>query len=155
MRSPYALLIIVAVIFSSQSNTAVAEEKLRSGRQKRVLWVTNDGRLALPPGSTMVLTPSFSMPFIRHPLEGFLSNISVSLPFTVDFDKLGLTDNENPYGDPFWYASEEVGRATGSVVADLLGKYLRGKRSPRQEPSIETSSEIQKRLNTIFHGGER
>lgn len=51
-------------------------------RQKRILWVTQDGRLALPPGTTMVVTPSLSLPFVRYPPEGFFSNMTISLPFT-------------------------------------------------------------------------
>lgn len=51
-------------------------------RQKRILWVTQDGRLALPPGTTMVITPSLSLPFVRYPPEGFFSNMTISLPFT-------------------------------------------------------------------------
>ena len=51
-------------------------------RQKRILWITNDGRLALPPGTALVITPSLSMPFVRYPPDGFLSNMTISLPFT-------------------------------------------------------------------------
>jgi len=51
-------------------------------RQKRLIWVTTDGRLALPPGTELTITPSLSLPFIRYPPEGFLSNMSISLPFT-------------------------------------------------------------------------
>jgi hypothetical protein len=58
-------------------------------RQKRILWVTNDGRLALPPGTALVITPSLSMPFVRYPPDGFLSNMSISLPFTSTWPLLG------------------------------------------------------------------
>lgn len=53
-------------------------------RQKRLLWVTNDGRLALPPGTALTITPTISMPFVRYPPDGFLSNMSISLPFTSE-----------------------------------------------------------------------
>lgn len=51
-------------------------------RQKRLLWITSDGRLALPPGTTLVITPSLSLPFVRYPPDGFFSNMTISLPFT-------------------------------------------------------------------------
>ena len=53
-------------------------------RQKRVFWFTNDGRIALPPGTIMTITPTLALPFVRHPPYGFLSNITVSLPFTSE-----------------------------------------------------------------------
>lgn len=51
-------------------------------RQKRLIWVTDDGRLALPPGTVLVIAPTITMPFIRYPPDGFHSNISISLPLT-------------------------------------------------------------------------
>lgn len=54
-------------------------------RQKRILWITNDGRLALPPGTALVITPSLSLPFVRYPPDGFLSNMTISLPFTSTY----------------------------------------------------------------------
>ena len=67
---------------SLNSHDGVARENIPHSRQKRILWITNDGRLALPPGTTMTITPSLSMPFVRHPPKGFLSNMTVSFPFT-------------------------------------------------------------------------
>ena len=54
-------------------------------RQKRLLWITTDGRLALPPGTRLTLTPSLSLPFVRYPPDGFLSNMSISLPFSSEY----------------------------------------------------------------------
>lgn len=51
-------------------------------RQKRLLWITNDGRIALPPGTIMTITPTLALPFVRYPPYGFLSNMTISLPFT-------------------------------------------------------------------------
>lgn len=62
----------------------LSKEEIHS-RQKRILWVTADGRLALPPGTTLVITPSLSLPFVRYPPDGFFSNMTVSLPFTSKF----------------------------------------------------------------------
>lgn len=70
---------------SPNNQDPVAKENIPHSRQKRILWITNDGRLALPPGTTMTITPSLSMPFVRHPPKGFLSNVSVSFPFTSKF----------------------------------------------------------------------
>lgn len=61
------------------------KENVPHSRQKRILWVTSDGRLALPPGTTLVITPSLSLPFVRYPPDGFFSNITVSLPFTSKY----------------------------------------------------------------------
>lgn len=55
-------------------------------RQKRLLWITTDGRLALPPGTRLTITPSLSLPFVRYPPDGFLSNMSISLPFTSQYN---------------------------------------------------------------------
>lgn len=127
----------------------------------------------------MVISPSLSMPFVRHPPKGFFSNLTISLPFTsklwqrctktksnvnktsnlvaaivcgghdvqpkirthtlliiiicilVDFDKLGLTDNENPFGDVPPLLARSVGRAAGGVIADYIGNILENRRAKR------------------------
>ncbi|XP_049963575.1 uncharacterized protein LOC126484205 [Schistocerca serialis cubense] len=118
-------------------------------RQKRLLWVTNDGRLALPPGTSLVITPSLSLPFVRYPPDGFLSNMSISLPFTIDFDKLGLTDNQNPYGVLPPLLARSMGRMTGQLLADYLSQLLSRRRSGRSLPPPKAPP------NANFHGGER
>lgn len=55
-------------------------------RQKRLIWVTDDGRLALPPGTSLTIAPTLALPFVRYPPDGFFSNISVSLPITCEFN---------------------------------------------------------------------
>lgn len=77
------LSIVLATMLPTVSPTS--KEDIPHSRQKRILWITNDGRLALPPGTTMVITPSLSMPFVRHPPKGFLSNMTVSFPFTSKY----------------------------------------------------------------------
>lgn len=57
-------------------------------RQKRLIWITDDGRLALPPGTSLTITPSLALPFVRYPPDGFFSNISVSLPVTRTLNHL-------------------------------------------------------------------
>lgn len=127
--------------------TSLTKDGAKS-RQKRILWVTQDGRLALPPGTTLVISPSMSLPFVRYPPEGFFSNLTISLPFTIDFDKLGLTDNENPYGVLPPLLARSMGRAAGTILADYIGGMLRrrGKRSAEKKA---------KPIPHAFHGGER
>jgi hypothetical protein len=74
--------------------------------------------------------------------------------FAVDFDKLGLTDNENPYGAFPPILARSMGRAALSMVTDYVGQYLerrRGKRSADNEihPDVETA------VWDKLHGGER
>lgn len=97
------------------SSTSKEANKPHS-RKKRLIWITDDGRLALPPGTVLSITPTLSLPLVRYPLEGFLSNMTMSFPLTIDFDKLGLTDNENPLGvlPPFF--ARKMGRAAGSAL---------------------------------------
>lgn len=76
------LLLLLNIIVSP----CLSHEETKT-RQKRILWVTQDGRLALPPGTTMVVTPSMSLPFVRYPPEGFFSNMTISLPFTSKLKK--------------------------------------------------------------------
>ncbi|XP_063216143.1 uncharacterized protein LOC134527409 [Bacillus rossius redtenbacheri] len=118
-------------------------------RQKRILWITDDGRLALPPGTALVITPSLTMPFVRYPPDGFLSNMSISLPFTINFDKLGLTDNMNPYGVLPPYLARSAGRMSGLLLADYVGKVLARRRHSREAPPPPPPG------HAGFHGGER
>ncbi|XP_036325866.1 uncharacterized protein LOC118738900 [Rhagoletis pomonella] len=53
-------------------------------RRKRLVWITDDGRLALPPGTSLTFTPTIAMPLVRHPPEGFFSNVSISFPLTSE-----------------------------------------------------------------------
>lgn len=96
-------------------NTDATNDKPHS-RKKRLIWITDDGRLALPPGTVLSITPTISLPLVRYPLEGFLSNMTMSFPLTIDFDKLGLTDNENPLGVLPPIFARKMGRAAGSYL---------------------------------------
>ncbi|CAH1977551.1 unnamed protein product [Acanthoscelides obtectus] len=147
------LHIKIAFIFLNMALAmSLCKEEAKS-RQKRILWITEDGRLALPPGTTLVMTPSLSMPFVRYPPEGFFSNLTISLPFTIDFNKLGLTDNENPYGVVPPLLARSMGRAAGNVLADYIGGLL-ARRSTRSVPPTPLK---EKRVPhpDAFHGGER
>lgn len=96
------LVTIVFVLLSldmclSQLNSETKKSEKSHHRQKRLFWITNDGRIALPPGTSLTITPTIALPFVRHPPNGFHSNITISLPFTskkkkknsiVDLDSL-------------------------------------------------------------------
>lgn len=74
-------------------------------------------------------------------------------PFLVDFNKLGLTDNENPYGVLPPLLARSLGRTAGSMLVDYVADILsrrRGKRSPGEKPQ-EPPTEFKH----AFHGGER
>ncbi|XP_022195993.2 uncharacterized protein LOC111053412 [Nilaparvata lugens] len=121
-------------------------------RQKRLIWITTDGRLALPPGTHLTITPTISLPFVRYPPDGFLSNMTISLPFTIDFDSLGLTDNQNPYGVLPPILARSMGRSMGVMLADYVASLLekRRRRTSREEPAPQ-----QPLPKGVFHGGER
>ncbi|XP_045101727.1 uncharacterized protein LOC123498572, partial [Portunus trituberculatus] len=82
------------------------EEEEAKSRQKRFLAFTPDRRLSLPPGATLVLAVTFSMPLRRYPPEIFSSalrnattaSMAVSIPLTVSFDTLGVTSDFNRFG---------------------------------------------------------
>ncbi|KAH8365520.1 hypothetical protein KR093_001640, partial [Drosophila rubida] len=138
-------------------------------RKKRLIWITDDGRLALPPGTSLTFTPTIAMPLVRHPPEGFFSNLTISFPVTIDFDKLGLTDNQNPLGDlPFF--SKSFGRGAGKMVGEYVARYLHIQRRKRDLSEQRSSSdekpfkvheerldypELPAGFKHIFHGGER
>lgn len=84
------LALIGLILFLKSSNVESAngngknEHLFSHHRQKRLFWITNDGRIALPPGTIMTITPTLALPFVRYPPYGFLSNMTVSLPFTSE-----------------------------------------------------------------------
>lgn len=83
------LLLGLAVLRESSTSGDTVREgessrEVPHHRQKRVFWFTNDGRIALPPGTVMTITPTLALPFVRNPPYGFLSNMTISLPFTSE-----------------------------------------------------------------------
>uniref|UniRef100_A0A182MF05 Uncharacterized protein n=1 Tax=Anopheles culicifacies TaxID=139723 RepID=A0A182MF05_9DIPT len=153
------------------SGTAKSSEP--HSRKKRLIWVTDDGRLALPPGTSLTIAPTIALPFVRYPPTGFLSNISISLPITIDFDKLGLTDNQNPLGVLPPLFARSMGQAAGSVLADYVSDYMRLQRRKRSVPSSsndhfkittnrldeedgdQSMPQLPAEHKHAFHGGER
>jgi hypothetical protein len=75
--------------------------------------------------------------------------MTISLPFTIDFDKLGLTDNENPYGVLPPVLARSMGRMSGILLADYIGQVLRQRRFSRAAPPPPQPPFAN------FHGGER
>lgn len=73
-------------------------DNLPHHREKRFLFMTGEKRLVMPPGTQMVLTPTLALPFLRYPPTGIDANMTISTPFTISFDAMGLTDNQNPIG---------------------------------------------------------
>jgi DM4/DM12 family len=133
-----------------------AENKPHS-RQKRLIWITDDGRLALPPGTTLIIAPTLSMPMVRYPPDGFHSNISISVPLTIDFDKLGLTDNQNPLGTLGPLFARSMSHSAGEVLADYVYKYLKHRQKRETNDRFNAiDNEIPKiPFDHAFHGGER
>ncbi|KAG4075066.1 hypothetical protein HA402_008131 [Bradysia odoriphaga] len=152
----------------NEENQRTESTKAHS-RKKRLIWVSDDGRLALPPGTVLSIAPTLSLPLVRYPPSGFLSNLTMSFPLTIDFDKLGLTDNENPLGvlPPFFGRS--MGRAAGTFLGHYIGSYLnsRRKRAADDERSESNTKlhneqeddwkmhELPEDQQHVFHGGER
>lgn len=88
------------------------------------------------------------------------------ISISVDFDKLGLTDNQNPLGDlPFFARS--FGHSAGQMVGEYVSRYLHVQRRKRDLSSTQDDSkpfrvedmlqypELPAGLKHIFHGGER
>uniref|UniRef100_A0A2M3Z6H1 Secreted peptide n=1 Tax=Anopheles braziliensis TaxID=58242 RepID=A0A2M3Z6H1_9DIPT len=155
----------------AQQTSGTSKSSEPHSRKKRLIWVTDDGRLALPPGTSLTIAPTIALPFVRYPPTGFLSNISISLPITIDFDKLGLTDNQNPLGVLPPLFARSMGQAAGTVLADYVSDYMRVQRRKRSIPSqvnenfkITTNRLDEDELaipqlpaehQHAFHGGER
>jgi len=73
-------------------------DNLPHHRDKRFVFMTGEKRLVMPPGTQLVLTPTLALPFLRYPPHGIDANMTISTPFTISFDAMGLTDNGNPFG---------------------------------------------------------
>ncbi|XP_055610630.1 uncharacterized protein LOC129757431 [Uranotaenia lowii] len=156
---------------ATQQKGPINESEKPHSRKKRLIWITDDGRLALPPGTSLTIAPTIALPFVRYPPTGFLSNISISLPVTIDFDKLGLTDNQNPLGVLPPLLARSMGRAAGSILADYVSDYMRTRRRKRNVASYENDNfrifentidgndgitpQLPEEHRHAFHGGER
>lgn len=73
--------------------------------------------------------------------------------FLVDFNKLGLTDNENPFGVLPPVLARRMGRTAGGLLGEYVANFLthhRKKRQTSEEPPVLPDSH-----KHAFHGGER
>lgn len=163
-RNCYSVLtcfLLVSKIFAIETKEEDDKKKLTDAnrphsRQKRLIWVTDDGRLALPPGTSLIIAPTLSLPFVRYPPDGFHSNISISIPLTIDFDKLGLTDNQNPLGTLGPLLARSMSQTVGEQLADYVYKYMKHSRRKRDLNSNNIEHETPKLpYENAFHGGER
>lgn len=90
----------------------------------------------------------------------------------MDFDKLGLTDNQNPLGVLPPVFARHMGRAAGSLLNEYIKGYLRRqtkqrvKRAESQNEFFHMSAEttashddidmkLPQNHQHVFHGGER
>lgn len=65
----------------------------------------------------------------------------------VDLDKLGLTDNENPYGAlPPIFDRSMRGRQAGAMMADFVAAFIKRRLYKREAIEVPKNA---------FHGGER
>lgn len=80
------------------STQRTSSESTMHSRQKRMVWLTDDGRLALPPGTVLSIAPTISLPLVRYPPSGFLSNLTMSFPLTSELILKYVNDlNTNIY----------------------------------------------------------
>lgn len=113
----------------------------------------------------------------RSPVSNFSVNniLTASILFfvvflTVDFNKLGLTDNENPYGviEPLLARNfgstfgrnfgRSFGRKAGTLLVDYVTNFMthhRDRRRRRKRQVDETPPILPERHRNAFHGGER
>ncbi|KOB65269.1 Uncharacterized protein OBRU01_22979, partial [Operophtera brumata] len=141
MDTPFSRVLLSIALaallpMASPDQDGLAKENVPHSRQKRILWITNDGRLALPPGTSLMITPSMSMPLVRHPPKGFLSNMSIAFPFT----------NLPPF------LGRSMGRAAVSLMADYIGQYVERRRGKRE---VGVPPEVENAMLDKLQGGER
>ncbi|XP_042887862.1 uncharacterized protein LOC122263492 [Penaeus japonicus] len=93
------------VILAAAIQLASGEDQLSGfgnntarSRSKRLVYYTSERRLSLPPETLVVLTPTLSLPFARNLPTGYDAAMTISIPFEIVFDDLGLTSEENPWG---------------------------------------------------------
>merc|ERR1719342_219376 len=93
LLSSLLLLLIGLTRATPPQNMTISD----SSRSKRFVYYTSENRLTLPPGALLVLTPTLQLPVYRNLPVGYGSHMTVSIPFSINFDDLGLTSEENPW----------------------------------------------------------
>ncbi|XP_045138086.1 uncharacterized protein LOC123520158 [Portunus trituberculatus] len=97
MAKVFLYFMVLATLSANCSAANNCTNKPQS-RQKRLIMFTSDRRFAFPPATVMLVTPTLSLPFGRNLPTGYGSSLTISVPFKVSFDDLGLTSPENPFG---------------------------------------------------------
>lgn len=59
-----------------------------------LITLTSDRRLALPVGTLIVLTPTIAVPMEIDAPYGYSSTMTLSIPFKINCDQLGMTSDE-------------------------------------------------------------
>ncbi|XP_070000400.1 uncharacterized protein [Penaeus vannamei] len=90
-----AVLVILAMASGAE---ALAVNETDPSRQSGFVYLTPERRLTLPPESVLVLTPTLSLPMGRNLPFGYGASMTISIPFKIGFDDLGLTSEENTWG---------------------------------------------------------
>ncbi|XP_063605400.1 uncharacterized protein LOC134780557 [Penaeus indicus] len=96
-----ALLVILAAALHLASGGGQVPRAVNStahSRPKRLVYFTSERRLRLPPETLLVFTPTLSLPAGRNLPIGYAASMTISIPFEIRFDDLGLTSEENPFG---------------------------------------------------------
>ncbi|EFX85028.1 hypothetical protein DAPPUDRAFT_238389 [Daphnia pulex] len=75
-----------------------SEEQHRPHKRVKRFHYDFRRRIAFPPGTKISVTPTFYLPFVRDLPDGLISNMSISFPFSLVLDDLGLTDDSNIFG---------------------------------------------------------
>ncbi|XP_064083293.1 uncharacterized protein LOC135199314 [Macrobrachium nipponense] len=106
------LLLMADALVSAMSN-CTSDANTPHSRKKRLIFITSERRLTLPPETLLVLTPTLSIPVARNLPTGYHASMTISIPFKIAFDDLGLTSEENPWG--LWPAFFRRRRDTTSL----------------------------------------
>ncbi|XP_068206820.1 uncharacterized protein [Palaemon carinicauda] len=97
VASVVVLLLIILATQVTHFKRNSSNEKILS-RQKRLFFFTSNRRFALPPTTLLAITLTFNLPFLNDLPVGYSTNMLISFPFVISFDDLGLTSEENPFG---------------------------------------------------------
>ncbi|XP_068217690.1 uncharacterized protein [Palaemon carinicauda] len=128
--------IMSLVVLSSYTNSIDEEEPSYSYDLNEVIQLTSDRRFAFPVGTLISFTPSISMPINKDLPEGFSNIASLSLPFIINCDDLGMTSEENTWG-----------RKKQDIAAQSVGNLAGGDR----EVLYKT---VEHNLNTVGINGK-
>ncbi|XP_068217736.1 uncharacterized protein [Palaemon carinicauda] len=98
VQSWLIIKLLSLVIVYSHANTIDEEEPSYSYDPNEVIQLTSDRRLALPVGTLIVLTPTISLPMDKGLPYGYGNSATLSFPFKIYCDDLGMTSEENTWG---------------------------------------------------------